>query len=98
VFKSIALRRLLAPVLSPVLDAQASPAMVEAGIQALHSLVWDRARAEGAQDALIDTLGGVAMAMGALVPLISYAAKAEGQTPLAPLIHELAAYLINRGL
>lgn len=90
--------RLLAPVLAPVFDADASPAMVDAGIQALLRLVWDRALPEGAQDALTDTLGGLAMSMGALVPLVSYASKAEKETSMGPAIAELAAYLINRGL
>jgi len=48
------------------------------------------------QGALEDTLAGVALGMGVLVPMVSYSNKLADPT-MKLLIQDLVLYLINRG-
>jgi hypothetical protein len=45
---------------------------------------------------MVDTLAGVAVSMGAIVPIVSFLGKNQASAA-GPMINELAGYLMNRG-
>ena len=47
------------------------------------------------QDALVDTICGVAMSMGALIPMVSFVARHPESTS-SPLVSELGKYLMAK--
>lgn len=77
-------------------DAKTPGLIVESAIQALSNLLRDTDLPDGAQSVLVDTLAGIAMSMGCVVPIISYLSRIP-DSPKADTGRELVMYLLNHG-
>ena len=89
----------LSGVLSLLFNPETDARTLRGALDAVKALCWDEAKPAGAQEAAVDTIAGVAISMGVLVPLVSLQqAMGDSADPgLTEAISSLSVYLINRG-
>ena len=86
-------------MLSLLFNPETDARTLRGALDAVKALCWDESKPAGDQEAAVDTIAGVAISMGVLVPLVSLQqAMGDSADPgLTDAISSLSVYLINRG-